>query len=161
MVAGLLLAASFAASAALGDCKVAEAAHDGDGLKVTCTGRTSGLKLRLADIDAPELRAFSWEDQPGAAASRDALRWLCPVNSPVEVTLITFDKRTNRWIARATCNEVDASEYQALNGHAWAFLPRARSKVPALVGIARTGKLGLWADPNPVSPSVWRSKVCQ
>jgi micrococcal nuclease len=142
-------------AAPLGACTVARIS-DGDTLTVGCTGRKKLLPIRLQGIDTPEFAHFAWATQPWAAEATEALATLCPVASTVAITLVTYDPRTRRWIGRAKCGGTDASEHQARNGNAWAYLPPARSKVPALVSTARAARMGLWADPAAVEPKAWR-----
>jgi hypothetical protein len=84
---------------------VIESCHDGD----TCT-TTDGEKIRLANIDAPEL------NQPGGKASRDQLRsWV--VGRTVEVHKIAKD-RYGRTVASMHTMDGDIGAEMVASKHA-------------------------------------------
>jgi endonuclease YncB( thermonuclease family) len=76
--------------------------HDGDSLTVLVGGQT--LKVRLADIDAPDLR------QPYGPASKESLEALC-FNAPAKTELTARD-RYGRAVGKVECGGIDASAHQ-------------------------------------------------
>jgi len=122
--------------------------HDGDTLTVLIQRRQ--VKVRLTDIDAPELR------QPFGTRSRQSLAELCFGK------MAAFDMRGQdryrRAVAQVTCDGRDANAEQVRRGYAWTytrFAPRD-SPLYAMQDEARAAHRGLWADPAPVPPWNWR-----
>lgn len=130
--------------------------HDGDTLTVQCPKRVNPIVLRIAEIDAPELAAFTWGTQPYAPEAAAEAQKVCGGQQAAVVHLNTYDKRTSRWIGHISCGGVDLSSHQVALGFAWSYLPDKKSSIPALMAQAQQWKEGLWALPNPVAPSVWR-----
>jgi len=129
------------------------AISDGDTLTARCDAQADlpaqTLKLRLAEIDAPE------KGQPLGTRSRDHLAKLC-FRQRAEVRPHSHD-RYGRTVARIICAGLDASTEQVRAGLAWAFLRYL--KYPAIRELeaqARVDRQGLWADPAPVAPWKWR-----
>lgn len=122
--------------------------HDGDTLTVLVDQRP--LKVRLAEIDAPEL------GQPFGHASTESLKALC-ASQDAEVTPVAKD-RYGRTVGRVTCRQTDASTHQVRNGMAWVYdrFSTPSSPLYATQALAREAGRGLWADRNPVAPWVWR-----
>src|SRR5690606_40366068 len=58
-------------------CEV-RSVHDGDSMRVKCPGERQTLRVRMNQIDAPEL------DQAFGKQARDQLRTLCPVGARSE-----------------------------------------------------------------------------
>lgn len=149
-VASLLLTCAFAtAHGADFDGRVVNV-HDGDTVTVVATVNVQH-RVRLADIDAPELH------QPFGRRSRESLAHLC---AGKQAHVIDRGRdRYGRIIGAITCANVDANAEQVRRGMAWVFVRYARSDSP-LYGIeaqARTTAAGLWADPRPVPPWEWRT----
>lgn len=126
---------------------------DGDTLTARCDqGRDGGvltLKVRLAEIDAPE-RA-----QPFGARSKAHLVSLC-FGRAAQLRAQTVD-RYGRTVARVWCDGVDANAEQVRVGMAWAYeryLKDERLRVAQ--DAAREAQRGLWADAEPVAPWEWR-----
>jgi len=120
--------------------------HDGDTLTVRC-GEGKPVKLRLADIDAPELH------QAGGKAARDALVRL------VERRGLRVESRAiDRYQRVVASVEIEAGDVGLLlvgKGHAWCgSRPKARCR--AVEKAARIAKRGLWAQPDPQPPWQWR-----
>jgi endonuclease YncB( thermonuclease family) len=122
--------------------------HDGDSLTVLVENRR--MKIRLKDIDAPEL------GQPFGARSRQSLSELC--HGKLASVEVRSRDRYQRAIARVTCAGTDANAEQVRRGYAWAYTRYARRDSPlfAFEGEARTARRGLWTDPTPVAPWEWR-----
>lgn len=65
--------------------------------------------------------------------------------------------RYGRLVARVRCREQDASEFMVRSGFTWFFTRYGKDmEVQRLETAARSRRLGLWADPNPVAPWEWR-----
>ena len=123
--------------------------HDGD--TVTCIDATGQpQKIRLIGIDAPEF------DQPYGRASRAALEGKI-FNRLVRVAGTARDRYGRLlgtlWIDTRNINRELVSE-----GYAWEFggFSPDRDLVKKEFD-ARQAHRGLWADPEPISPTQWRS----
>ena len=122
--------------------------HDGDTLTVLVERRQ--LKVRLTDIDAPELK------QPFGTRSRQSLAELC---FGKEASLdVRGQDRYQRTLATVTCAGTDANAEQVRRGYAWTYTRYARADSPliAIQSEARSAHRGLWADPAAVAPWDWR-----
>ncbi|SDY44815.1 micrococcal nuclease [Collimonas sp. OK242] len=117
----------------------------GDGDSMTLQVGPRRLKLRLAGIDAPEIK------QAFGPQARQSLHQLC-FGKDVQYEAEAID-RFNRTIATVRCNGIDASRAQLERGMAWAFRQKDRN-LKALETAARNKKIGLWSDPHAVAP--WR-----
>ena len=125
---------------------------DGDTLTARCnTERASStLKVRLAEIDAPE-RA-----QRFGRRSKQHLSDIC-YRKTAEIRPIATDSY-GRTVAHVTCARIDASDEQVRAGMAWVFA-RYAPRSSALYRVehdARSARRGLWVDRNPVAPWQWR-----
>ena len=130
--------------------------HDGDTITVSVPGRKSHVVLRIAEIDAPEIHAFTWPTQPGALeAKAEVVKFIGP-GMVCDIAMNKFDPRTQRWIGHVKVNGVDLSLHMIAFGCAWPYLPFPRSKIPSTAALAKKAGVGLWADPNAIEPSVWR-----
>jgi endonuclease YncB( thermonuclease family) len=122
--------------------------HDGDSL--TFVAKDRQLKIRLVNIDAPELA------QPFGKQSRAALVALC---ADKQARIVEQGKDGyGRTLARVTCAGVDASAEQVRRGHAWVFVRFAPKGSPLynVQAEAQRRRAGLWADPRPMEPWEWR-----
>lgn len=122
---------------------------DGDTLDFAELGKQT-IRVRLADVDAPERK------QPFGPEARDSLRNICDA-APAQVSATKID-RYGRTIGHVTCRNVDASRYQVSAGMAWVYVQYAPKQSPlyAVQAKARAAHIGLWADPQPVAPWVFR-----
>jgi micrococcal nuclease len=122
--------------------------HDGDTLTVLMDRKQ--VKVRLTDIDAPEL------GQPFGKNSRQSLSELC-FGKTASLDVRGQD-RYKRTIARVTCDGLDANAEQVRRGYAWTYIRYAPKGSPlhAIQVAARSEQRGLWADPAPVPPWDWR-----
>ena len=118
---------------------------------MTCIDATGApQKIRLVGIDAPEF------DQPYGRASRAALEGKI-VNRLVRVTGTARDRYGRLlgtlWIDTRNINRELVSE-----GEAWEFggFSPDRDLVEQELN-AREARRGLWADPEPMSPTQWRN----
>jgi endonuclease YncB( thermonuclease family) len=124
---------------------------DGDTLKARCgePGAYQQVTIRLAEIDAPE------KGQAFGQRSKQSLSALC---YGVQAVLrpVTRD-RYGRTVARAECNNLDASAEQIRRGMAWRFVRYSTDPaMQPLEDAARNARTGLWADPTPVAPWEFR-----
>ena len=122
--------------------------HDGDTLTVLIDHRQ--VRVRLTDIDAPELR------QPYGTRSRQSLSSLC--FGKLASLEVRGHDRYNRTLAKVNCAGTDANAEQVRRGYAWTFVRYTRPDSPlfALQNEARAAHRGLWQDPAPVAPWDWR-----
>lgn len=134
---------------------------DGDTIDVVVAGVKQ--RIRLSDIDAPEVTHCSdtktdckRPGQPFAQESRDRLFSLVG-GGRVELDCKDYDSRWNRSVCRVYTNGVDANAVLVREGLAWfnekysrdGDLRRAQDQ-------AKRSGLGLWKDRNPVAPWIWR-----
>lgn len=132
------------------------AVHDGDTLTANCQKRAKPVVIRLAEVDAPEMKAFTWGEQPGARAATAASQALC-MGQPAKVRLWKYDSRTKRWIAYVECRGMDLSTQLVARGLAWSYLPAKKSDMPALMKAAQDQRVGLWAPGSAsIPPTTWR-----
>jgi endonuclease YncB( thermonuclease family) len=136
---------------------IVNSVQDGDSLTVKLPGATDMQRVRLAGLDAPELR------QPMGQASRESLRALA-LRREVALTCHKQD-RYARWVCRArlTSNGADLSREQLLRGMAWqdqrhqAELPTATRAADAQAeAMARAERRGVFSQPHPLPPWEWR-----
>ncbi len=124
---------------------------DGDTLTARCgePGAYEQVKVRLSEIDAPE-RSQPWGDR-----SRQHLAQLC--NQQVATIRSSGKDRYGRTLARVECQGKDANAEQVATGMAWAFTRYLTDpEIKRLEDAARAAGVGLWRDPQPVAPWVWR-----
>ncbi len=122
--------------------------HDGDTLTVLVERHQ--VKVRLTDIDAPELK------QPFGTRSRQSLAELC---FGKEASLdVRGQDRYRRTLATVTCAGTDANAEQVRRGYAWTYTRFARADSPliAIESEARRAHRGLWSERSPVAPWDWR-----
>jgi endonuclease YncB( thermonuclease family) len=112
-------------------------------------GSRAFLKIRLADIDAPE------RDQPYGEVATRALKRLV-LNQWVEVDTVATDAYGRR-IARISKGSLQVNAELVRRGHAWAS-KRYRHDAALLEAqrAARRAHRGLWRDPAPMPPWLWR-----
>lgn len=125
--------------------------HDGDTL--TCLDETNTQqKVRLAEIDAPEL------GQDYGKVARESLAEMV-FGKTVTVTEEGKD-RYGRWIVHMQCNGLDVNRQMVATGNAWHYADYSRD--PSLATLqteAQTRRLGLWSQPAPVAPWDFRQTV--
>lgn len=122
---------------------------DGDTLGVMKSGRE--VAIRIAYIDAPE------KAQDFGQVSKKALSDLC-FGTQAVIQVNEFDQRTKRFVGTASCRGQDVSTYMVANGLAWVYVEYARGQdtLKMLEMEARRGKVGLWSQPNPIEPKMFR-----
>lgn len=66
--------------------------------------------------------------------------------------------RYGRTVAKMTCDGVDANAEQIRRGMAWVYDRYAASRSPlyAIQATAKEARAGLWVDPSPIPPWIWR-----
>jgi endonuclease YncB( thermonuclease family) len=122
--------------------------HDGDTVTLLMAGDRQ-LKVRLAQIDAPEL------DQAFGQQSKQSLSEMI-FNKTIKVEKETIDKY-GRTVGTLFVEGLDANEEQIKRGMAWVYRKylHDQSLLP-LEEVARQAKAGLWADANPMAPWDYR-----
>lgn len=123
-----------------------------DGDTVTAVKNGIEVKIRLAEIDAPE------KAQAYGAASTQSLSELC-LNK--NATLEDQGKdRYGRTLAKVRCDGIDANTEQVRQGMAWVYRKYAPKDSPlyAAENEAKMARRGLWADTDPLPPWEWRHR---
>jgi micrococcal nuclease len=129
----------------------AEVVSIADGDTLTILHNRERVKVRLAEIDAPE------KDQPFGQRSRQSLADLC-FEQPVRIQAKGQDQY-GRTLARVWCGDVDANAEQVQRGMAWVYDQYNTNKqLYALQEDAQKVQRGLWADSNPTPPWKWRAR---
>lgn len=146
---GAIAASPYASSAAAAQSGegVVTGISDGDTCYMVLDGKK--VRVRLAEIDAPE------KGQAFGRRSEQSLRELI-ADKRVRVVWSDVD-RYGRLIAHVYVDGVDVSSVQVQRGFAWVY--RQYSSNPQLLRFedaARSAQLGLWADAHPLEPWVWR-----
>jgi endonuclease YncB( thermonuclease family) len=142
----LVFAASFLAAAEISG--IVTEVQDGDTLTLVSAQAT--YRVRLMDIDAPELAQTRGRD------ARTSLFQLCGLKQAVAET--SGADRFGRTLATVTCAGVNVNAEMVRRGWAWVFR-RYAPKGSALYGLetdARSDRRGLWADDAPIPPWEWR-----
>ena len=121
--------------------------HDGDTIAVL-QGKQQ-VKVRLYGIDAPELK------QPYGKKSKQFLANLI-AGEVVEVEENGKD-RYKRTIGTVYLGNTDINAQMIENGYAWAYRKFSKKYVPQ-ESKAKSQKLGLWQDKEPVPPWEWRRR---
>jgi len=158
-VVTLLVSSSAGAAEPTGSLPVLEArvtkVNDGDSIEVTL-GEGKPARVRLSAIDTPEY------DQPYGSQASAALKAMLPLNSSVELEVVTQDS-FHRMVAvvylAANGQRTNLNEAMLQGGHAWAYRRYMQnSRACDLEQEARSKKLGLWAQPvsDWVYPPEWR-----
>jgi endonuclease YncB( thermonuclease family) len=128
------------------ECKVI-GVSDGDTVTVLMSRRQ--IKVRLAEIDAPEKR------QPFGERSKQSLSDLV-YGKQVKVNREDRD-HYGRVVGRVYAGGLDVNAEQLKRGMAWVYRQYNRDKsLLALEQEARGAKRGLWTDPNPTPPWEYR-----
>lgn len=121
-----------------------------DGDTLTLLVERTQVRVRLAEIDAPERK------QPFGTRSRQSLHALCHGKPAVVAT--TGKQHRDRIIGTVYCDSTDANAEQVRRGMAWVYDRYAKPNSPLyfLQTEARGLRRGLWADKSPVPPWEWR-----
>jgi endonuclease YncB( thermonuclease family) len=121
---------------------------DGDTIEVIDKHNKTTI-LRLAEVDCPEKKH---------PFGKNAKQFTSDAVYLKTVTYTVTDKdRYGRSVAKVYYNNKYLSAEIIKNGLGWQYKKYSHSKELAkLEQRARTKKIGLWADPNPIYPSDWR-----
>jgi micrococcal nuclease len=120
-----------------------------DGDTLTVLDGQQQIKIRLAEIDAPEKK------QAFGSRSKESLGHIC-FQAQAEIRPEKKDKY-GRTVARVSCDGIDASIYQVEHGMAWYSRDYFKDPLfPPLEAEAQAAKRGLWVDPHPIPPWEWR-----
>ena len=122
--------------------------HDGDTITLLMAGNRE-IKVRLAQIDAPEL------DQAFGQQSKQSLSERV-FNKTIKVEKETIDKY-GRTVGTLFVNDLDANKEQIKLGMAWVYQKYLHNQsLLSLEEAARQSKVGLWVDANPMAPWDYR-----
>jgi endonuclease YncB( thermonuclease family) len=134
---------------------------DGDTFTVK-TASNPALKIRLAEIDAPETSHFGSLTQPYGEESKALLSNLI-LNKTITISPHAIDPygrtlATVYYTATNTTTALNVNKFMVKQGAAWAYTFFVIDKsIITLQKQAKTAGLGLWVDLNAIEPSVWRS----
>lgn len=144
----ILLLLAPALQARTTDCRVV-GISDGD--TFTClTANRKTIKVRLAEIDAPE------NNQPFGKKSRQRLASL--IHQQHVKLAVTGEDRYHRTLATVYNSQgQNVNLIMVQQGMAWAYKQYATTPIYAQAEqIARNKRLGLWQDHSPIEPHLWR-----
>lgn len=123
--------------------------HDGDRCRYEAGQGT--LKVRLAEIDLPEI------DQSYGLKARDTL---CAIVCGRDVDIERRGTSYDRLVGLIRVRGLDTGEAMVRAGAAWDYQRYDPDPtIPALEARARAGRIGLWASSHPVAPWDWRRGV--
>lgn len=135
---------------------------DGDTLTARCgaPGQYQQTRVRLAGIDAPEKRQPYGQrarQTPAGLAFQRMARLECFDSDRYGRSICTV------WAMQDTGQQIDVGQAQIEQGMAWWYRAYAnvqpaaqRRQYEAAELAARTSRVGLWRDPQPVPPWDWR-----
>lgn len=128
---------------------------DGDTADILYQGGT--LRIRLAEIDAPEIG--HGRGKPGQPYGQQAKQALSELIYGQEVRVVQTDRRLTygRLVGRIYRGALDVNAEMLRRGMAWSYTRYAND--PALIRLAReaqSSRVGLWKDSNPVPPWKYR-----
>ena len=133
-----------------GNCKVIDVS-DGDTF-VCFTDENEQIKVRLAEIDAPEM------GQPFGSNAKQSLHEV--ISSEMVKLDVQYTDSYGRTVARVTrMDGVDVNAQQLRIGAAWAYPKHLKDKsLLVLEAEAKNNQLGLWALPtsDQIPPWEWR-----
>lgn len=122
---------------------------DGDTITLLTPDRRM-VRVRLAEIDAPELRG-----QPFGRTAKVALSSLV-YRRQAKVDVVTYD-RYGRAVAMVDVAGLNVNASMVEQGLAWAYVRyQTDAWYSSLQEAARSRRRGLWAQPSPVPPWAYR-----
>ncbi len=127
--------------------------HDGDTLTLLTVEREQ-VRIRLAEIDAPEMR------QPWGTRARQALAAMAH-QQPAIVVVVDTD-RYGRTVGTVWVDGRNVNAEMVRAGHAWVYRQYLRDRsLLAVEDEARRARRGLWRLPEAerVPPWVWRRQA--
>lgn len=132
---------------------VVESCHDGDTCRVRVekvpTSQSEILKVRLAGIDAPEIK------QTDGAKAKNFLELLV---AKQKVRLECQGKSFDRVTCKMFVNELNVNAEMVKNGWAWDAPKHSKGAYRNLQNAARASRLGIWKAKDVISPYCFRSK---
>jgi len=131
--------------------------QDGDTLTILDAGRNQH-RIRLASIDAPEIGHGSKKPgQPYGQRSRQSLSDLA-YGREARAECET-DDRYGRKVCTIMVGSLNANLEQVRLGMAMTYRKYARDQIYFTAEAeAKAARRGLWADPAPIEPWVWRKQ---
>lgn len=122
---------------------------DGDTVRAEAKGKE--IKIRLVEIDAPEM------NQPFGAQSKNFLNRLLYKK---DVTLISQgEDRYGRTLGEIYANGESANTLMIKSGFAWVYDRYVKdSSLYKYQDQAKAENLGLWQAKDPIAPWVWRKQ---
>lgn len=137
---------------------------DGDTFTLLVNGTQQ--RIRMSSIDAPELTKD--RDRPGQPMAQKSRSALSELISGKTLTLLCFEQdRYERNICDVPLDDgMTANQKQVQAGMAWANMEKRGQfmrdpKLPDLEQQARSQRLGIWQEGNPVQPWAWRYQCWQ
>lgn len=130
---------------------------DGDTITILDSSNNQH-KIRLSQIDAPEVgHGKNKPAMPFGEKSKAALSNLV-ANQTVEAQCETKD-RYGRLVCKILVGGTDANLEQVKNGMAWVYVKYAKERIYFEAETeAKTKRLGLWADSDPIAPWEFRHR---
>lgn len=123
---------------------------DGDTVDVLVINQL--VRIRLAEIDAPEKQQAYGEEAQQALAELIA-------NKTVTVLKVDEDQY-QRLIAIIKLDKQNINREMVKQGMAWVYTSYNHDlSLPILEAKARNAKLGLWAQAKPVAPWIYRKQI--
>ncbi|MFC3110858.1 thermonuclease family protein [Undibacterium arcticum] len=120
-----------------------------DGDTLTVLHDRKPLKIRLANIDAPEKK------QAFGERSKQSLSDLC-FQKDATYTVQNID-RYGRSVAVVACEEVEVNRAQVERGLAWVYAQYNKDgSLPKVQAEAKSARRGVWTDTNPTPPWEFR-----
>jgi endonuclease YncB( thermonuclease family) len=122
--------------------------HVSDGDSITVRSGEANIKVRLAQIDAPET------SQPWGTRAKQELAGLVG-GQDVTLTVIDHD-RYGRSVAQITRDNLDVNRAMVARGAAWAYIAYLTDdSLRTLEAQARAQRLGLWSMPANERVAPW------
>lgn len=124
--------------------------YDGDTLTALMldeNNKTQKVKIRLAGIDAPELK------QKFGEAAKAHLAFSC-LNQKAKIIIHDKD-RYQRSLATVYCNDKNINKEMVAGGYAFAYVKYSKDYL-ADEALAKNDKRGIWAENNPLRPEEFR-----
>jgi len=126
-----------------------------DGDSIVVSTETGSIQLRLWGIDTPEYR------QPFSKAAKKFTQKLLQ-DQTVDLIVKDFDKYGRVVAMIRMTNGEYANELLIKSGFAWVHIYYCKEPIcekwRKFQTTASEKKLGLWREPNPVAPWIWKKK---
>lgn len=130
---------------------------DGDTITVKRQDTGESIKVRLAQIDAPETSHYGSLTQPYGNESAVLLKKTV-YNKTVSIYPSSVDYY-GRTIAEVFYRGVDINKFMVSKGAAWAYTTFVIDEsIFNLQNKAKNNRIGLWSDVNAVPPWQWRKE---